>query len=189
MPQTWRQYVESDVFLTRLIALTMVPTKRSLEDPDINKTPHFKSKESDDSLHSFTSPDHDDLSRLLMEFDDLDKDIFDLAHDFTAEHGTGATTPMSEKLEISEKANIETVAALKREMIDNSRLIGTFSVLKSTYIKLCTEFNFLLSKFRQNEEVKMKLISENNELRKLLHDVIKERELDRAKYRHELSRK
>lgn len=167
----------------------MVQTKRRLEESDSSTTQHSKSKETDDALHSFTPPDQDDLSRLLMDFDDLDKDIFDLVHDFTAEHGTGATTPMSEKLEISDKANIETVAALKREMIDNSHLIGTFSVLKCTYIKLCTEFNFLLGKFRQNEEVKMKLISENNELRKLLHDVIKERELDRAKHRHELSRR
>ncbi|OBA21640.1 hypothetical protein METBIDRAFT_22107, partial [Metschnikowia bicuspidata var. bicuspidata NRRL YB-4993] len=82
--------------------------------------------------------------------------------------------------------NMETVAILKRSMASSSRLIGTFTALKTTYIKLCKEFNFLLGKFNENERIKIELIHENNELRKLLYETIKEKELDRKQYKAEL---
>lgn len=84
--------------------------------------------------------------------------------------------------------NSDTVFGLKRAMANTSRLIGTFTALKSTYLKLCSEFNYLLGKFNENEKIKIELIHENNQLRKLLVDTIKEKELDRKKYRAELGR-
>lgn len=87
---------------------------------------------------------------------------------------------------IDSTVNKETVCGLKRAMAENSRLVGTFTTLKSTYLKLCREFNFLLAKFNENEKIKIELIHENNQLRKLLVDTITEKELDRKKYRAEL---
>lgn len=82
----------------------------------------------------------------------------------------------------------ETVATLKKSMASSSRLIGTFTALKTTYLKLCKEFNFLLGKFNENEKIKIDLIHENNELRKLLWETIKDRELDRKEYKAQLAR-
>lgn len=81
----------------------------------------------------------------------------------------------------------DTVATLKRAMAGGSRLAGTFTVLKVTYLKLCKEFNFLLGKFNENERIKIELIYENNELRKLLWNTIKEREMDRKQYKAQLA--
>lgn len=82
--------------------------------------------------------------------------------------------------------DVSTIAAVKRAMADTSRLIGTFTILKTTYLKLCKEFNYLLGKFNENEKIKIELIHENNQLRKLLVDTIKEKELDRKKYKADL---
>lgn len=84
--------------------------------------------------------------------------------------------------------NPATVFSLKKAMADTSRLIGTFTTLKTTYLKLCKEFNYLLSKFNENEKIKIELIHENNQLRKLLVDTIKEKELDRKKYKTDLDK-
>lgn len=84
------------------------------------------------------------------------------------------------------ECNGETVAALKGAMAGHSRLVGAYTAMKSTYLKLCKEFNFLLGKFNDNERIKIELIHENNELRKLLVEVIKEREMDRKNYKAEL---
>lgn len=81
----------------------------------------------------------------------------------------------------------DTVATLKKSMASNSRLIGTFTTLKTTYLKLCKEFNFLLGKFNENERIKIELIHENNELRKLLWETIKDREMDRKEYKAQLA--
>lgn len=83
--------------------------------------------------------------------------------------------------------NTATVFTLKQAMANTSRLIGTFTALKTTYLKLCKEFNYLLSKFNENEKIKIELIHENNQLRKLLVDTIKEKELDRKKYKADLA--
>lgn len=81
----------------------------------------------------------------------------------------------------------DTVATLKKTMASNSRLIGTFTTLKTTYLKLCKEFNFLLGKFNENERIKIELIHENNELRRLLWETIKDREMDRKEYKAQLA--
>lgn len=83
--------------------------------------------------------------------------------------------------------NLETVTLLKKSMGDHSRLLGVFEVLKTTYMNLCKEFNYLLGKFNDNERVKINLIHENNQLRQLLIDTIKEKELDRQRYQNELA--
>lgn len=75
-----------------------------------------------------------------------------------------------------------TVQEIKQSMAGTSRLIGTFTLLRSTYLKLCKEFNYLLGKFNENERIKIELIHENNQLRELLFDSIKEKELNRKKY-------
>lgn len=94
-------------------------------------------------------------------------------------------TPLGKALD--DYINTNTVLTLKLAMANTSRLIGTFTALKSTYLKLCKEFNYLLSKFNENEKIKIELIHENNQLRKLLVDTIKEKELDRKKYKSELA--
>lgn len=76
-----------------------------------------------------------------------------------------------------------TVTAIKRSMTDTSKFISTFTTLKTTYLKLCKEFNYLLSKFNDNERIKIELIHENNELKSLLMKIIKERELERKSQR------
>lgn len=76
-----------------------------------------------------------------------------------------------------------TVTAIKRSMADTSKFISTFTTLKTTYLKLCKEFNYLLSKFNDNERIKIELINENNELKSLLMEIIKERELERKRHR------
>lgn len=80
-----------------------------------------------------------------------------------------------------EKALIDlgTVRSIKRSMIDTSKLFSTYAVLKETYVKLCREFNYLLRKFNDNEKIKIDLINENNELRKLLIDTIRDREMEK----------
>lgn len=82
--------------------------------------------------------------------------------------------------------DITTVSTLKQAMAGTSKLIGTFTTLKTTYLKLCKEFNYLLGKFNDNERIKIELIHENNELKKLLVEVIKEKELDRKQYKADL---
>lgn len=82
---------------------------------------------------------------------------------------------------------VETVATLKKSIASSSRLIGTFTALKTTYLKLCKEFNFLLGKFNENERIKIELIHENNELRKLLWEAIRDREMDRKQYKTQLA--
>lgn len=104
---------------------------------------------------------------------------------------TSASSPEEDVVVKKEMAtgipeNTSTIATLKRAMRDSSRMIGTFTTLKTTYLKLCKEFNYLLGKFNENEKIKIELIHENNELRKLLVDVIKEKELDRKKYKDEI---
>jgi hypothetical protein len=89
-------------------------------------------------------------------------------------------------LDRSLKPNISTISIIKKSMVDTSKLISLFTTLKVTYLKLCKEFNYLLSKFNENEKVKLELINENNELKKLLMEIITERELDRKKFNLQL---
>lgn len=104
----------------------------------------------------------------------------------TEEHGEDTEKVAVDTTPDWEKPDMHTVGVLKRSMASGSRLIGTFTALKTTYLKLCKEFNFLLGKFNENERIKIELIHENNELRKLLYETIKEKELDRKKYKTEL---
>lgn len=102
------------------------------------------------------------------------------------EHFNTPETVVTPQPLASETVDPKTVAALKASLANGSRLIGTFTVLKSTYLKLCKEFNFLLAKFNENERLKVELIHENNELRRLLWESVNEREVDRRRYRMEL---
>lgn len=77
----------------------------------------------------------------------------------------------------------ETVAAIKQAMQLTLSLNLLYTALKATYLKLCREFNYLLGKFNENERVKLALINENNELRKLLTRIVKEREIERNEQR------
>lgn len=88
-----------------------------------------------------------------------------------------------EKLKNETPINYSTIASIKRSMIDTSKLISTFTTLKTTYLKLCKEFNYLLNKFNENERIKIELINENNELKSLLTEIITKRELERKEYR------
>lgn len=96
---------------------------------------------------------------------------------------SSVTSPHVEEGKQMNMIDWDTVATLKAGLASSSRLIGTFSLLKSSYLKLCEEFNSLLGKFNENERIKFELINENNELRKFLTEVIKERELDRRAYK------
>ncbi|GEQ70084.1 hypothetical protein JCM33374_g3760 [Metschnikowia sp. JCM 33374] len=107
----------------------------------------------------------------------------------TQENGDDDTKPSKTTTGEWIQPDLETVAMLKRSMASSSRLIGTFTALKTTYLKLCKEFNFLLGKFNENEKIKIELIHENNELRKLLWETIKEKELDRKQYKADLKAK
>ncbi|RCK56502.1 Protein ATC1/LIC4 [Candida viswanathii] len=86
------------------------------------------------------------------------------------------------------EVNLDTVSYVKSLMIDNSKIIGLYSTLKTTYLKLCKEFNYLLQKFNDNEKIKMELIQENEELKKLVADLLKDKEMEnlnaRKKRRH-----
>ena len=50
------------------------------------------------------------------------------------------------------KANLDTISYVKSLMIDSSKLLGLYSTLKNTYLKLCKEYNYLLTKFNDNEK-------------------------------------
>lgn len=89
----------------------------------------------------------------------------------------------SEKHKKDTSINYSTIASIKKSMIDTSKLISTFTTLKTTYLKLCKEFNYLLNKFNENERIKIELINENNELKSLLTEIITKRELERKEYR------
>ena len=80
--------------------------------------------------------------------------------------------------------NQSTLTSIKQSMINTSKLISTFTTLKTTYLKLCKEFNYLLNKFKDNEKIKIELINENNELKHLLMEIIKQRELEKSTTRH-----
>lgn len=84
-----------------------------------------------------------------------------------------------QQLLLPDKVNIGTISSIKQAMVDTSKLLSLYTTLKTTYLKLCKEFNYLLGKFNENEKIKIELIHENNELRRLLHELIKERELER----------
>jgi hypothetical protein len=86
----------------------------------------------------------------------------------------------------STTVNAATVVSIKQSMINTSKLTSLFTTLKVTYLKLCKEFNYLLTKFNENEKIKIELIQENNELKKLLTEIIKDRELDRKNFKREL---
>lgn len=79
----------------------------------------------------------------------------------------------------NEKVNLNTITNIKEAMINTSKLLSLYTTLKTTYLKLCKEFNYLLGKFNENEKIKIELIHENNELRRLLYELIKEREMER----------
>lgn len=81
------------------------------------------------------------------------------------------------------KINKNTISSIKKSMMDTSKFISTFTTLKTTYLKLCKEFNYLLSKFNENEKIKIELINENNELKNLLMEIITEREMEKRKAR------
>ena len=89
----------------------------------------------------------------------------------------GQVTPNSAPLLV----NSDTIKTIKRSMKNTSKLVSTFTTLKTTYLKLCKEFNYLLTKFNDNEKIKFELLHENNELRKLLTEIITEREVDRKR--------
>lgn len=80
--------------------------------------------------------------------------------------------------------NPSTIMSIKQNMSNTSKLISTFTTLKTTYLKLCKEFNYLLTKFKDNERIKIELINENNELRLLLMEIIKQKELEKSKYQN-----
>lgn len=80
--------------------------------------------------------------------------------------------------------NQSTVTTIKQSMINTSKLISTFTTLKTTYLKLCKEFNYLLNRFKDNERIKIELINENNELKRLLMEIIKQRELEKSATRN-----
>lgn len=107
--------------------------------------------------------------------------------DRTEQDQSSLTSEELEPEKLKPHANTKTVASLKSAISDHSRLVGVFSVLKTTYLNLCREFNYLLSKFNDNERVKINLIHENNQLRQLLVDTIKEKELDRQRYNQEIA--
>lgn len=113
---------------------------------------------------------------------------FDTLHNSASSITSNEEEPKKAK-PLEHKINPTTVSTLKQAMADSSRLIGTFTALKTTYLKLCKEFNYLLGKFNDNERIKIELIHENNELKKLLVEVIKEKELDRKKYKAELAQR
>lgn len=106
-------------------------------------------------------------------------DLFDLPQLSHTSITTVEEEPPQKAPHATDSANWDTVGALKREMASHSRLVGTYTTMKSAYLKLCSEFNYLLGKFNENERVKIDLIHENNQLREMLVDVIKEREIDR----------
>lgn len=95
----------------------------------------------------------------------------------------GIQNGIHEQTQDHQNLNIDTVAALKREMANHSRMVGTYTTMKSAYLKLCKEFNYLLGLFNDNEKAKIGLIHENNQLRQMLVEVIKQREIDRQRYR------
>lgn len=83
----------------------------------------------------------------------------------------------------SSSVNMSTITSIKNSMMNTSKLMSTFTTLKTTYLKLCKEFNYLLGKFNDNERIKIELINENNELKSLLMDIITKRELERKSYK------
>ena len=67
---------------------------------------------------------------------------------------------------------MDTVAQVKRAMAETLGLISLYTTLKTTYLKLCKEFNYLLQLFKENERVKMELIKENNQLRQTVAELL-----------------
>ena len=81
---------------------------------------------------------------------------------------TAATEPET-------KANLDTISYVKSLMIDGSKLLGLYSTLKNTYLKLCKEYNYLLTKFNDNEKTKLHLIQENEELKQVIAELLEDR--------------
>ena len=73
------------------------------------------------------------------------------------------------------KANLDTISYVKSLMIDSSKLLGLYSTLKNTYLKLCKEYNYLLTKFNDNEKAKLQLIQENEELKQAMAELLQDR--------------
>lgn len=106
----------------------------------------------------------------------------------TKKNASHEISDMESKLEsnatMTSMVNPSTVTSIKQSMINTSKLISTFTTLKTTYLKLCKEFNYLLNKFKDNEKIKIELINENNELKRLLMEIIKQRELEKSATRN-----
>ncbi|KAK6460493.1 hypothetical protein DFJ63DRAFT_229362 [Scheffersomyces coipomensis] len=148
-------------------------------------------QEAEEQTSSFPSQFHDLLEPLTstssiktgsgLETDNEGRSPFDSVVDGTNQTDESNTTVFNEGNEphLETKINVNTVMTIKQSMINTSKLISLFTTLKMTYLKLCKEFNYLLQKFNQNETIKIELIHENNELRKLLMEIIKDREIER----------
>lgn len=134
----------------------------------------------------------DEINEALLSFDEFHKSssfsspntvVFD-----SSPENSGSITSHEDDEAVASKhkapgVDYGTIAALKRSMIDTSKVISTFTTLKTTYLKLCKEFNYLLTMFNDNERIKIELINENNELKRLLTEVITDREADRKELR------
>lgn len=138
--------------------------------------PKFVKHESPELL----SPEDTDWTASILK-----NDCFEAPH--TTESSVTSVEESTDKE--SHRANWETVAALKQEMANHSRMVGTYTTMKTAYLKLCKEFNYLLGLFNDNEKTKIGLIHENNQLRQMLVEVIKEREIDRQRYRESMGTK
>lgn len=139
-----------------------------------SSTPSNLLFDSPDTATSVLSHEDDQMKKHEIRSDEIQQGNFDKQEQ---------KSPDFEQTEKTSPVNLSTIASIKLSMLNTSKMISTFTTLKTTYLKLCKEFNYLLSKFNDNERIKIELIHENNELKKLLTTIITQRELERKKFK------
>ncbi|RLV91920.1 Protein ATC1/LIC4 [Spathaspora sp. JA1] len=134
-----------------------------------------------DTLEGLTLDE--EIKQAIMSLDDESSPLDSSTTTFSQINSPATLATEYPEEETPNKINMNTIASIKQAMVDTSKLLGLYTTLKVTYMKLCKEFNYLLTKFNENERIKIELIHENNELKKLLYDLIKEREVEKRKKR------
>lgn len=135
------------------------------------------------ALLTFNNFDKQELTQYSSSSSSTDLSPFDLPGSNLSESSNDDSTHKAKEPAV----NLSTIASIKQSMVHTSKLNSLFMTLKVTYLKLCKEFNYLLFKFNENERIKIELIHENNELKKLLTDTIRDREIDRRNFKKEIN--
>ncbi|KAK6200914.1 uncharacterized protein RJT21DRAFT_29167 [Scheffersomyces amazonensis] len=181
--------LEIDKLFNEINASIPSPEESKLDD-EINRVLSTINGFEDNAISSHNNDDIllSSTSSATTTINDKNSPFDSLSDENIGSSATTDTTFNENDNQNNSKINPDTVMTLKQSMISTSKLISLFTTLRTTYLKLCKEFNYLLTKFNDNEKIKIELIHENNELRNLLTEIIKDREIEKKQHKLQLEK-